>query len=329
MSLEIFPTYPKIRAEQLDLVDWAAVNALMTLINTGDTNAISVAVSQALSFSNLDPAVSNALGQANSQSSNAVKGIITASYLDPLVANNINTSGTQTRTAIDALLATVGWALGGTINIGGVDWNTLTQSRVYLGLGTGTGGANVPPWPTGETAMVLIVSAGSRVAQALIGPYTRVFRLYDGASWGNWHFSTLRALRSTLGSDTTLSTSSSSPTTLFSINPYTTLPLLAYPTMVSRLIVSVNIAIGATSSTPTGITGIRIKWGASVIGTTPLQTVGDLSSNPNSATFTAGTQITDTPNTAITVDAYDTRSSVKALATWWGGSATQISVMFI
>lgn len=329
MSLEIFPTYPKIRAEQLDLVDWAAVNALMTLINTGDANAISVAVSQALSFSNLDPAVSNALGQANSQSSNAVKGIITASYLDPLVANNINTSGTQTRTAIDALLATVGWTLGGTINIGEVDWNTLTQSRVYLGLGTGTGGANVPPWPTGETAMVLIVSAGSRVAQALIGPYTRVFRLYDGVSWTYWHFSTLRSLRSTLGSNTMLSNSSTSPTTLFSINPYTTLPLLAYPTMISRLIVSVNIAIEATSSTSLGATGIRIKWGSSVIASMPIQTSGDLSTTPNSATLTASIPITDTPNNLITVEAYDTRTSVKALATWWGGPATQISVMFI
>lgn len=254
MSLEIFPTYPKLRAEQLDQIDWAEVTPLINLINAGDANTLS----QALAFANLDPAVANVLSQV-SQSANAVRNIVNAQYLDPLVANRVNTTGTQTRAAIEGLiLATAtGLQIRGEVSIGSINWNTLTQPGVYIGIASGSGGSNVPPWPLGEMAAVIVAEFGSYAIQLLIGGHSTALRRRVSNTWGQWEFRTSRFVARSLSSNINIGNTYAN---ILSVNPASEMPLVASSSGAIYARVHAALVADIGSDGFGGTTRVRIAW---------------------------------------------------------------------
>lgn len=254
MSLEIFPTYPKLRAEQLDQINWAEVTPLINLINSGDANTLA----QALAFANLDPAVANVLSQV-SQSANAVRNIVNAEYLDPLVANRVNTTGTQTRAAIEGLIlaSATGLQVRGEVSIGSTNWNALTQPGVYIGIASGSGGSNVPPWPLGEMAAVIVASFGSYLIQLLIGGHSTALRRRVSNTWGQWEFSTSRFIARSLSSNISIGNAYSN---IISVNPASEMPLVANSSGAIYARVHAALVLSLTSSEMVGTTQARIVW---------------------------------------------------------------------
>lgn len=206
MSLELFPTYPKIRADQLDQVNWTQVNALINLINTGDANAVATA----LSSSNLDPAVAGIINTSGSSSRTAVRNAIDAAFLDPLVADRVNTSGTQTRSAIQTLISSQAVLWGSPFNGGSVDWNTLTTPGIYPYLGTGTGGANRPPISSTQNGVLFVIPQSGDIRQVAINAFGEIaVRARTSGTWGGWIARNLYNVHTiTLGSNTGLSAGS-------------------------------------------------------------------------------------------------------------------------
>lgn len=254
MSLEIYPTFPKIRADQLNLVDWTQVDPLMNLINTGDANTLSAA----LALSNLDPAVANAIGTANSASRNAVRNAIDAPFLDPLVANNVNTPSSQTRTAIQSLLSTNAMLFQGTFAGGSANWDAYTTPGIYRVNTVGSGGVNVPPiFPaTG----ILIVTNHS----GIIGQYVftddgqRAARYYSG-TWSAWYAHLNRRVVRFLVTDVALNTTEA---TIVSI-PLTPTFLGLWGGGSNSLLFIHIVAAGAILGGTTQIGYLALKFGTS------------------------------------------------------------------
>lgn len=212
MSLEIFPTYPKIRAEQLSAVDWTQVVPLMDLINTklnallGNANILSAA----LSFSNLDPAIANAIGTAGSASRNAVRNAIDAPFLDPLIASNVNTPESQTRSAINALISASSMPYLGEFLLGAANWNDLTSTGIWRFVPGGTGGLNIPPIVP-ISGILLVVRSVSGVSQIVITDDNQIAtRQFSASSWSAWRAVLNRTVQLNLESNTTLSTTETS-----------------------------------------------------------------------------------------------------------------------
>lgn len=254
MSLEIFPTYPKLRAEQLDQINWTEVTPLINLINSGDANTLA----QALAFANLDPAVANVLNQV-SQSANAVRNIVNAEYLDPLVANRVNTTGTQTRAAIEGLIlaSATGLQVRGEVSIGSTDWNALTQPGVYIGIASGSGGSNVPPWPLGEMAAVIVASFGSYLIQLLIGGHSTALRRRVSNTWGQWEFKTSRFIARSLSSNISIG---NTYTNILSVTPTNEMPLVVNASGAIYVRVHAALVIDTGTDGLVGTTRARIVW---------------------------------------------------------------------
>lgn len=157
MSLNIFPSYPKIRTDQLSTVDWPSISALTALI----TNTANQAVN--------DPNVANVLNNGN-LSKSAVNSLI-----DQRV-NSLISSG-----ALAVL------TYNGQVNGSGVDWNTLTNRGYYLVLSGGTGGTNSPPVQA-QNGVLLVLDTGNGRVQLFFGfSGGRAIRYFDnGSTWTQW-----------------------------------------------------------------------------------------------------------------------------------------------
>lgn len=326
MSLEIYPTFPKMRADQLDLVDWTRVNALMSIINTGDQNAISNAVNQALSPARLDPAVAGIVNTPGSATQNNILRLITPAFLDPRIADRINTPGTQTRNAIDSLINASGSNYLGDIAVGATNWNTLTSRGYYRVVPGGTGGSSVPPLSTSESGVALILpGTAGRVTQVVIQPSLVVSREFDGTIWTSWRLASGGGLRHRAGltANTALSNSSATPTTVFSFTPTTNFGL-ASGGGIATLILTVRLSFTASATTSSLVGGVRVQVAGATVNAWPLAFHGDLFALPISVQFTA---ILPIPNlaAAITVQAYgnNTAVSLRGGAFWDDPSPSQ------
>ena len=278
MSLQIYPTFPKIRADQLDLVDWTQVNPLMNIINTRDQNAIQNVVNQALSPANLDPRI----------------------------ANQINTTGTQTRNAIDSLITDADFKYLGDIAVSAINWNTLTSKGYYRVVPGGSGGSSIPPFFTSENGVALILPGTSgQVTQVIIQPSLVVSRELSGGIWTNWRLASGGGLRYRAGltAHTALSTSNVIPTTVFSFTPTTNFGL-ASGVAIATLILTVRLSFTAVVAGWLSLGGgIRVQVGGSTVGAWPLGLSGDLYNSTFSVQFTAILQVTNLAS-AITVQVY-------------------------
>lgn len=209
MSLEIYPTFPKMRADQLDLVDWTKVIALMNIINTGDQNATNNAVNQALSPANLDPAVAGIVNTPGSATQNNILGLITPAFLDPQIADRINTPGTQTRNAINALISASSIPYSGEFPLGAVNWNNFSSTGIWRFASGGTGGSNIPPIvPT--SGILIVVNSPSGISQIVITDDNQIATRRFSGSWSAWRAVLNRTIQINLGSNTNLSTSETS-----------------------------------------------------------------------------------------------------------------------
>lgn len=205
MSLEIYPTFPKIRADQLDLVDWTQVNALMNIINTRDQNAIYNVVNQALSPANLDPAVAGIVNTPGSATRNNILGLITPAFLDPKIADRINTAGTQTRNAINALISASAIPYSGEFSLGAVNWNNFSSTGIWRFTSGGTGGSNIPPIVP-MSGILIVVNSPSGISQIVITDDNQIATRRFSGSWSAWRAVLNRTTQINLGSNTTLGT---------------------------------------------------------------------------------------------------------------------------
>lgn len=206
MSLEIYPTFPKMRADQLDLVDWTQVSALMNLISTGDQNAAYNAVNQALSPANLDPAVAGIVSTPGSATQNNILGLITPAFLDPQIADRINTTGTQTRNAINALISASSIPYLGEFPLGAVNWNDFSSTGIWRFTPGGTGGSNIPPIVL-TSGILIVVNSPSGISQIVITDDNQTATRRFSGSWSAWRAVLNRTIQLNLGSNITLGTS--------------------------------------------------------------------------------------------------------------------------
>ena len=183
MSLEIFPTYPKIRTEQLDAVAWNQLSALITLISNtansvvNDTNVASVINTG-----------TNTQAAINSR----ISAQVTQPFLDPLVAGLVNNGTSQTRTNLNTIInnAVVSAALtyNGQVNGGATNWNTLTIRGYYLITTSGIGGSNTPPVIAQDGILLVLTTASGGLAQIFFGQnWAYAYRYYNGSTWGSWY----------------------------------------------------------------------------------------------------------------------------------------------
>lgn len=311
MSLQIHPTFPKIRADQLDLVNWTQVSALMNIINTGDQNATNNAVNQALSPANLDPAVARIVNTPSSATQNNILGLITPAFLDPRIANQINTTGTQTRNAINSLINASNFNYQRDIAVSATNWDTLTSRGYYRVVPGGSGGSSIPPFSTSENGVALILPGTSgQVTQVIIQPSLVVSREFNGSIWTNWRLASGGGLRHRAGltANTALSNSSATPTTVFSFTPTTNFGL-ASGGGIATLILTVRLSFTASAATTSLVGGVRVQVGGLTVAAWPLAFSGDLSTLPISVQFTAILQVTNLA-LAITVQAYGNNTAV-------------------
>ncbi len=178
MSLEIFPSYPKIRTDQLSAVNWPSISALTTHILNTANGAVN------------DPNVASVLNNGN-LSKSAVNSLI-----DQRV-NNLISSGA---------LAVLPY--NGQVNGSGVNWNTLTTHGYYLVLSGGTGGTNSPPVQA-QNGVLLVLATGNGRAQLFFGfSGGRAIRYSDnGSIWTEWVGQSQARLLSTIGSNINLTPS--------------------------------------------------------------------------------------------------------------------------
>lgn len=264
MSLELFPTYPKIRAEQLDQVNWNQVAPLINLINTGDANTLSAA----LSPSNLDPAVAGIINTSGSSSRTAVRNAIDAAFLDPLVADRVNTSGTQTRSAIQSLISGQAVVWGSPFNGGSTDWNTLTTPGIYPYLGTGTGGSNRPPIVSTQNGVLFVIPQGGDIRQVAINAFGEIaVRARTSGTWGGWIARNLYNVHTiTLGANTNLTAGSWN--TVLSATPGSIANSLGiwWDTAITPTILVRVVAVGVFGA-PATINNVRIGLRITMGGT--------------------------------------------------------------
>lgn len=288
MSLEIFPTFPKIRADQLDLVDWTQVNALMSIINTGDLNATNNAVNQALSPANLDPAVAGIVNTPGSATRSNILGLITPAFLDPKIADRINTPGTQTRNAINALISASSIPYSGEFSLGDVNWNDFTSTGIWRFTLGGTGGSNIPPIVP-MSGILIVVNSPSGISQIVITDDNQIATRRFSGSWSAWRAVLNRTLQINLESKTTIDTSE---TTLISL----TLSGENFGVTGNgwRATLRVTGRIGITSSSPSQVVYAAIVWGPvrQAVVSYPLST-GTAGAEPHEAIFEVSRLLTD------------------------------------
>ena len=184
MSLEIYPTYPQIRTEQLSAVAWNQLSALTTLISNtansvvNDTNVASVINTG-----------TNTQAAINSR----ISAQVTQPFLDPLVASLVNNETSQTRTNLNtiinnAIAASTALNYNGQVNGGAANWNTLTARGYYLIIASGTGGSNIPPVVAQNGILLVLITASGGLAQIFFGQNgAYAYRYYNGIAWGTWY----------------------------------------------------------------------------------------------------------------------------------------------
>ena len=183
MSLEIYPTYPQIRTEQLSAVAWNQLSALTTLISNMANSAVN------------DTNVANVINTGtNTQAAinNRISAQVTQPFLDPLIANIINNGTSQTRTNLNTIInnavASTALNYNGQVNGGAANWNTLTARGYYLIIASGTGGSNIPPVVAQNGILVVLITQSGGLAQIFFGQNgAYAYRYYNGSTWGTWY----------------------------------------------------------------------------------------------------------------------------------------------
>lgn len=212
MSLEIFPTYPKIHTDQLSTVNWSSISALTTLI----TNTANSAVND----TNIATVINTG---TNTQAAinNRISAQVNQPFLDPLVADLVNNGTSQTRINLNTIInnAVVSAALNynGQVNGGSTNWNTLTTRGYYLIIASGTGGSNIPPVVAQSGILLVLTTASGGLAQIFFGHNgAYAYRYYNGSIWASWYgYSNTR----TVYSPSTINLNSSTYRTLYTFQP--------------------------------------------------------------------------------------------------------------
>lgn len=185
MSLEISPTYPKIRTEQLSGVDWTRVGPLMNLIKTANP---------AVSDTNIANAI-NTGANTKAAISNLISAQVNQPFLDPLMAGLVSDEASQTRAKLSAIInnavnavASTAINYNGQVDGGAADWNTLTTRGYYLIIASGTGGSNIPPVVAQDGILQVLTTASGGLAQIFLGHNgAYAYRYYNGGAWGPWY----------------------------------------------------------------------------------------------------------------------------------------------
>ncbi|AYJ74678.1 tail protein [Thermus phage phiKo] len=166
MSLEIFPTYPEIRTEQLSAVEWDKLPNLSTLVISVIRNAPTIT-----------PSPGDWLLGVLAGGTEVGKLPIGQADGVPL----LNASG--------ALASADAYLSRGSVT-SAVDWNTLTNAGTYeIASGAfGTGSANTPPAVTQQGHLLVLKTSGATTQvyvpkSADPGIY---WRQYAGGTWSSW-----------------------------------------------------------------------------------------------------------------------------------------------
>lgn len=181
MSLEIFPTYPKIRADQIE-GDWSSVRELITIIEKTANSAVN--------DENV-AAVINTGAQTQAAINNLIRAQVNQSFLDPLVAGLVNDGTSQTRAILDTIINNAiasAFNYRGQVNGPDVNWNELTEPGYYLITLEGEGrGSNFPPVFVQGGVLFVLTSKSGGINQLFLGQYGALaYRFYDGIEWRPW-----------------------------------------------------------------------------------------------------------------------------------------------
>ena len=304
MSLEIFPTFPKIRAEQLSAVDWTQVAPLMDLINKIMAEQLSAVdwtqvaplmdlINTANSAAN-DTNIANAINTgANTQAAinNRISAQVNQSFLDPLVSDLVNNETSQTRTNLNAIInnavTSAAPNYNGQVNGGETDWNTLTTRGYYLIIASGTGGSNIPPVVAQDGILLVLTTASGGLAQIFLGHNgAYAYRYYNGSAWGPWYG---RSNTRTMYWPPTINLDSTTYKTLYTFRPSSVLwagssgfifvqvfgQLLYFKNSASRSYIRLRL-----SSSPSGL-GLSLIRASATENLYPLTLAGAISTSDN------------------------------------------------
>lgn len=183
MSLEIFPTYPKIRADQIE-GDWSS--ELISIIEE--------AASSAVNDDNVSTVI-NTGAKTQAAIKNLIRAQVDQSFLDPLVAGLINNETSQTRAILDTIIndaiASPALNYNGEVDGRAADWNTLTTPGYYRITAREMGGSNQPP-VVPQSGVLLVLPHGGPLTQIFLGDVgAYAFRRYD-TEWRPWQGRTNR-----------------------------------------------------------------------------------------------------------------------------------------
>lgn len=212
MSLEIFPTYPKIKTDQLSAVDWSSISALTTLITNTATSAVN--------DTNIATVI-NTGTNTRAAINNQIIAQVNQPFLDPLVADLVNNGTSQTRTNLNTIInnavASAALNYNGQVNGGATNWNTLTTRGYYLIIASGTGGSNIPPVVAQGGILLVLTTASGGLAQIFFGSNgAYAYRYYNGSAWGSWYG---RSNTRTVYQPSTTSLGNSTYFTLYTFQP--------------------------------------------------------------------------------------------------------------
>ena len=179
--MEIFPTYPKIRTEQLSQVDWSSISELTALITANSA-------ANDANIANIVNTGSNTQAAIN----NLISAQVNQSFLDPLVAGLVNNGASQTRTSLNTIInnavASAAFNYNGQAGGGAVHWNTLTTKGYYLITASGTGGSYIPPVMPQDGILLVLTTESGGLAQIFFGRNgAYAYRYYNGSSWSAWY----------------------------------------------------------------------------------------------------------------------------------------------